>query len=295
MGTPSLRSRSVVVTGASSGIGEAISLDLAAHGFRVFAGVRRSEDGVRLARCGCGTVEPVVFDVTDGAALAAVSAEIDARIGELGLGGLINNAGVASFGPLEHLPIDRLRAQIDVNVVGPIATTQALLPLLRRGRGRIVNMSSISGRISSPFLGAYAASKFALEALTDALRMELIPWQISVVLVAPGKVRTPIWSKSLAAAQRFISELPPEALALYGRAMTAALESQSRLCEVSLPPGAVARVVRHALTTPWPRTRYLVGTDAKAGAWLRRVLPDRALDWFLRRRFGQAGVEPGER
>ena len=223
MAKTSLPLRSIVVTGASSGIGEAIALDLAAHGFRIFAGVRRAEDGTRLVQRGGGTINPLLLDVTDAKTLAAASAEIGERTGGLGLYGLVNNAGIAAFGPLEYMPLEHLRALLDVNVVGPLASIQALLPHLRKGRGRIVNISSISGRISSPFLGAYAASKFALEALTDALRMELAPWRIPVAMVAPGNIATPIWSKSLAAAQQLISELPPEAHALYDRGMAEAL------------------------------------------------------------------------
>jgi NAD(P)-dependent dehydrogenase (short-subunit alcohol dehydrogenase family) len=179
----------VLVTGASSGIGEATALRLARAGWDVLAGVRREEDAERLRGLG---VEPVLLDVTDPAAVAALDLER--------LDGLVNNAGIALALPLELLPLDELRRVLEVNVVGQLAVTQAVLPAVRAARGRVVNVGSIAGRSSLPFLGAYAASKFALEAVTDALRVELRPWGIRVAIVEPGSIATPIWTKG---AQRF--------------------------------------------------------------------------------------------
>jgi NAD(P)-dependent dehydrogenase (short-subunit alcohol dehydrogenase family) len=201
----------VVVTGASKGIGAAVARRLAADGYRVVAGVRRAGDAEALRAELGERVVPALLDVTDPEAVAATAALVGREVGEHGLAGLVNNAGIAVAAPLEFLPPEELRRQLEVNVVGPHAVTKALLPLLRRGRGRIVNVGSVGDRIASPLTGAYAASKFALRALTDALRLELSRWGIAVVLVEPGSTATPIWETSLAAAERLRRTLPPAA------------------------------------------------------------------------------------
>ena len=267
---------SVVITGASTGIGEACALQLHRLGFRVFAGVRNPEDGERLRAAASDRLVPLRIDVTDAASISAAVAEVSRTLGEKPLGGLVNNAGIAVAAPVEFLPLDALRQQLEVNVVGQVAVTQAFLPLLRQGRGRIVNMSSVSGRIVSPFVGAYGASKFALEALTDALRVELRPWGIRVALVEPGVIKTPIWEKSLAAAERLLAEMPPEAHELYGRAIDALRTGVLGLD--GLPPERVANAVTHALTARRPRVRYVVGRDARIGValtYLPTVIRDR--------------------
>jgi NAD(P)-dependent dehydrogenase (short-subunit alcohol dehydrogenase family) len=256
---------SVVVTGASTGIGEATARRLAGRGWDVWASVRKAGDAPE------GTRE-LVFDVTDADAIARAAGEVDA------LDALVANAGIAVAAPLEALPPDELARQLDVNVVGQVRTLQAFLPALRARRGRIVLMGSIAGRSSLPFLGAYAMSKFALEAMADALRVELAPDGIRVALVEPGTIATPIWTKP----QRSADELPPELLARYGprierfRALAA-----SRMTK-GVPADEVAKVVEHALTAERPRTRYLVGPDAKRRALVQR-LPDRLRDRLLTR------------
>ena len=188
-------SDAIVVTGAATGIGRAIALRLAAAGATVFAGVRRESDGTSLAAAAlAGRIRPLIFDVTDVEAIERARASV-ARSG-LPLAGIVNNAGISVAGPLEVLPDAELRRQFDVNFFGAIAVTRAFLPALRASNGRVVSVGSISGKISVPMLGAYAASKFALEAACDALRVELRPSGIDVVLIEPGAVKTPIWQKS---------------------------------------------------------------------------------------------------
>jgi NAD(P)-dependent dehydrogenase (short-subunit alcohol dehydrogenase family) len=183
--------RRVLITGASSGIGEATALRLAGAGWRVLAGVRSDADGDRLRAAGGERLEPVTIDITEPATIAAAAAEL----GDEPLHGLVNNAGTALAMPLEFLPLDQLRRQLEVNLVGHVAVTQALLPNLRSARGRVVNVGSIAGRSALPFLGAYAASKHALEAVTDVLRVELRPFGIAVTVIEPGTIATPIWRK----------------------------------------------------------------------------------------------------
>ena len=267
----------VLVTGASTGIGEAIARHLQGLGFDVMAGVRKDSDAERLGEAG---MEPAVIDVTDAVSIARTR---DA-IGDEPLAGLVNNAGVAITGPLEFVPVEEWRAQLEVNVVGQVAVTQALLPALRRGPGRIVNISSIGGRVALPLAGPYAASKFALEAISDSLRREVAAQGIEVVVVEPGGVKTPIWEKGLAKANEIGDAMPPEADELYGdmrRAITA--ESRRIATDRGLPPSAVAEVVGKAMTAPRPRTRYLVGSDAKQRARAAGMLPDRVMDRLIAR------------
>lgn len=273
----------VLISGASTGIGKACALELAARGVKVFAGVRRPEDGEALRAAGGHHVVPVRLDVTDGVAIAAAVAAIAEANGERSLSGLVNNAGIVVAGPLEFLPLDALRRGFEANVVGLLALTQACLPLLRAGRGRIVNMSSISGRFATPLLGPYAASKYAVEALSDALRRELAPWGMPVVLVEPGKVATPIWEKSAAAAETLLKGLPTVVNGYYGADIERSKHQARRAAATGIPAEEVAIVVHAALTAARPRTRYLVGRDARIGALMARWLPDRVLDRYARR------------
>jgi NAD(P)-dependent dehydrogenase (short-subunit alcohol dehydrogenase family) len=272
----------VVITGASTGIGAACALHLDAGGLRVFAGVRNQADGDALLARSSSRLTPVRLDVTDQASIAAATAFLQARVGEAGLGGLVNNAGIALGGPLEMLPLNEIRRQFEVNVMGPVAVTQALLPLLRKGRGRIVNMGSIAGRVSLPFLGPYSMSKFALDAMTAALRLELERWGIEVSIVEPGAIATPIWQKSTAAGDALEKALPTDALSLYSEALASirrvAVEAEQRAISVD----TVARAVMHALTAAHPKTHYLVGIEARARALLATLLPARTQDAFHR-------------
>ena len=281
-----MSSRGVVITGASTGIGAACAVRLARLGFRVFAGVRKSADGEALEKQAPESLTPLTLDVTDAGSIAAATAAVAGEVGGAGIAGLVNNAGIAVAGPLEFLPLDELRKQIEVNTIGHVAVTQAFLGLVRQGHGRIVNIGSSSGFLSTPFLGAYCASKFAMEAITDALRMELAPWGIGVSIVDPGNIATPIWQKSLAAADELTRRLPAAAHELYGRGISVAREVAQKEAVNSSPPEVVARAVEHALTAKRPRTRYCVGKDASLQAVLTRFLPDRMLDRLIMKHMG---------
>lgn len=281
--------RTVLITGASSGIGLACAVHLAQSGFRVFAGVRREEDGETLKRKSGGAILPLFMDVTDQNSVAAARDRVSDAVGAAGLSGLVNNAGIVVSGPLEFIPPDQLRKQFDVNVLGQVSVTQAFLPLLRTGRGRIVFMGSISGRMSTPFLAPYSASKFALEAITDSLRMEVKPWGITVSLIEPGSVKTPIWKKSIAAADAYAREFPPEASDLYGSQLKKATEGAKKMEAQGIDVAVVARTVEHALTSNRPKTRYLLGRGVNFQAFMKKVLPDRLMDRIILRIIGLPG------
>jgi NAD(P)-dependent dehydrogenase (short-subunit alcohol dehydrogenase family) len=273
----------VLITGASTGIGEACAMRLDQMGFEVFAGVRKDSDAERLRAKASPRLTPVRIDVTDAATIAAAHATVAAAVGARGLAGVVNNAGIAVAGPLEFLPLDDLRHQLEVNVTGQVAITQAFLAFVRQGRGRIVNIGSVSGRLSTPFVGPYSASKFAMEAITDALRIELRPWGIHVAIVEPGSIATPIWDKSEETADKVERELPPEGRRLYGAVIPALRAFAADAAKRGIPPDAVAKAVAHALTAKRPRTRYLVGTDARIQALLARLVPDRVRDGLIER------------
>jgi NAD(P)-dependent dehydrogenase (short-subunit alcohol dehydrogenase family) len=266
----------VVVTGASSGIGEACARRLAGLGFQVFAGVRKAEDGERLAREIAG-VTPLRIDVTDGDSIAAAAQTVSEQT-QGRLAGLVNNAGVAVPAPIEHQPIDDFRRQIEVNLIGQVAVTQAFLPQLRAARGRIVNMSSIGGKVAVPLLGAYAASKFAIEGFSDSLRRELRPWGIHVAVIEPGTIATPIWDKGIASGDELEATMSEQAKRDYGPLIATVRTASEQGAKTGLPPDAVAKDVAHALTAKRPKTRYLVGREAKSRALLARILGDRAID-----------------
>jgi NAD(P)-dependent dehydrogenase (short-subunit alcohol dehydrogenase family) len=276
----------VVITGASTGIGRACALHLDSLGFDVFAGVRKPEDGERLAGEASERLRVLLLDVTDAGQVEAAAGQVGEAVGDRGLAGLVNNAGIAISAPLEFIPINELRHQLEVNVIGQVAITQALLPLLRRGKGRIVNIGSIGGRVALPFVGPYAASKFALEALSDSLRRELRRAGVEVSIVRPGGIATPIWDRGIGAAEQIREQMPPEGEALYGSALEAMRSAAADIGRNGLPPEAVAKVVEHALTARRPKTRYLVGRDAKMRAALAKVLPDRVFDRMIARAMG---------
>ena len=281
----------VVITGASTGIGRACALHLDAMGFRVFAGVRADGDAEALCKEASSNLMPLRLDVTDGSSVAAAEETVYECLENHceALSGLVNNAGIAVAGPLEVVPAEQFRQQFEVNLIGQMTVTQAFLPLLRKDKGRIVNMGSVNGRVSAPFIGPYCASKFGLEALTDALRMELRPWGISVSLVEPGSVRTPIWEKYGVDMDRLLSDLSPESRDLYGRAIAAARRAAIRRHGAGLRPERVAHAVAHALTARRPKTRYLIGWDARVGAAMAKVLPYRVLDELTLRYMGLPG------
>jgi NAD(P)-dependent dehydrogenase (short-subunit alcohol dehydrogenase family) len=273
--------KSVLITGASTGIGEACAIYLAARGWQVFAGVRKEADSVRLRTI--ANIRPVTLDVTKTQHIADVVKLIHEEAGPEGLQGLVNNAGIAVTGPLEFLPMTDFRRQMDVNFFGLVELTQACLPLLRAGQGRVVNISSIGGRIVAPFLTPYSASKFALEAFSDGLRRELRPWKIHVSSIQAGSIDTPIWEKSLKEAGVFRSKLPQEAEDLYSRGMDGTLKFSQKSAARGIRAEMVAQVVEHALMVPRPRARYAVGRGTRWVIALARVLPDEFLDWLMGR------------
>ena len=277
------KKNSVLITGASTGIGEACAIYLAAYGWRVFAGVRKTADANKLKALS-PEIHPLSLDITERGEITAAVRQIQEAVGRDGLQGLVNNAGIALAGPMEFLPIEELRRQHEVNFIGQVAVTQACLPLLRSGKGRIVNMSSISGRVTSPFLVPYSSSKFALEAFTDGLRRELRPWGMHVASVEPGPIATPIWEKSLDTARGTRTKLPKQAEALYGARMQRMLSGIERLGVHGVLPEVVARDVANALSAAHPRTRYAPGRGTAFAIWAMRWLPDRFLDWYLARR-----------
>ncbi|MCC6695508.1 MAG: SDR family oxidoreductase [Candidatus Hydrogenedentes bacterium] len=272
--------RAVLITGAASGIGEACAVRLAAMGYTVFGTYLTPEEGEAMRAAARQNVVPLPLDITDPRAISEAARVISEATGEAGLSGLINNAGIDMPGPLEFLPIDSLRYQLNVNVIGQVAITQVLLPLIRKGRGRIVMIGSIDGRAVTPFQGAYGASKHALEAISDALRMEVRPWGIDVSVVEPGDIATPIWEKSLARADELLARLPRAAHDLYGPMMKAARATAVKMSTKASPPEIVVKAVVHALTARRPRVRYLVGTDARIRLALE-LLPTRWVDRLI--------------
>lgn len=269
----------MAITGASTGIGWAAANALREKGFDVFAGVRKVEDAERARDAG---LRPLTIDVTDSASIAAAAAEVGAA-GPLTA--LVNNAGVAISGPVEYVPIDEWRRQLEINLVGQIAVTQAFLPLLRAASGgRIVNISSIGGRIALPLAGPYAASKFALEAVSDSLRRELRPEGIYVSLIEPGGVKTPIWEKGTATANTIEGAMPAEGRERYAD-VSAAIRREVEVIATDrgMDPSVVADAIVHAVTSRRPRTRYLLGRDAKLRWAIAKRVPDRWFDALVAR------------
>jgi NAD(P)-dependent dehydrogenase (short-subunit alcohol dehydrogenase family) len=269
--------RAVIVTGASSGIGEAVSRALAARGLVVYAGVRTENDARRLQSI--QRIAPLMLDVTDSGALAAAARRV--REDGYAVTGLVNNAGIAIGGPVEAVPIPQWRRQFDVNFFGAIAATQAFLPLLRANRGRIVFVGSVSGRIAFPYAAPYCASKFALRALADALRTELAPSGVPVTLVELGSVKTPVWQKARAMRDEIHAWLSPQMPGHYRDAVTTIVRGLEREERHSMPVEKAANAVVNALTGRRPRAHQIVGGAAAAAAMLP-LLPAALQDRLLR-------------
>jgi NAD(P)-dependent dehydrogenase (short-subunit alcohol dehydrogenase family) len=276
---------SVVVTGASTGIGEATATRLAAQGFTVFAGVRKTADAERLQSQSLPGLRPLMIDVADGDSIKQAAAEVTEAGAGAGLKGLVNNAGVSWGGPLEFQDLDEIRQMFEVNVFGLLAVTQAFLGLVRTGHGRIVNMSSVGGRMSVPFVAAYSATKFSIEAISDAIRVELRPWGIKVACIEPGSIATELWERGFEQFDRQLERMSPRALELYGPYIPRMRKITEESAARGIPPARVADAVEHALTSSRPKTRYLVGNDARAQVALRAV-PDKGRDAMLARYLG---------
>jgi NAD(P)-dependent dehydrogenase (short-subunit alcohol dehydrogenase family) len=276
-------SGAVVVTGASTGIGRATALFLDEKGYRVFAGVRKQADAKSLAEEASDRLTPITIDVTKDRSINAAKQKVQRAAGKDGLVGLVNNAGIGRGGPIEVMPIDDFRINLEVNVVGQVAVTQAFLPLIRKGSGTVVFIASIGGRIASPFLSPYAASKFAIEAVGEALRRELKPWDIDVAVIEPGSISTEIWNKASETAEDRVGKMSPSARRLYGKQMARYGEVIEETAKRGIPPSKVAKVIHKAIRSDKPKHRYLVGTDAKIAARLNGALPDRTFDRMLHR------------
>jgi NAD(P)-dependent dehydrogenase (short-subunit alcohol dehydrogenase family) len=283
--------RSVVITGTSTGIGWGTAKVLIANGLRVFGSVRKTSDAERLAAEFGERFVPLLFDVTDEAAVNAAAADVRRMLAGERLAGLVNNAGVGVAGPLLELPIEEFRRQIEINLTGVVITTKAFAPLigtdlqLTGAPGRIVNISSVGGRNAVPFLAPYAASKFALEGLSESLRRELLPFGIDVIIIGPGAVATPIWAKAeqidITPYRNTPYIVPLERLRAY----------MLKLGEGGLPPERIGEAVLHALTTPKPKVRYAV-SPRPLEDFMARMLPKRYVDRMIG---GRLGLLPARR
>ena len=278
--------KTILITGASSGIGEACALYLDRLGMRVFASVRKPLDAARLASQASSRLTPLILDVADEASIQDALATVRAALGENGLDGLVNNAGSFSGGPLEHLPLAALRQQFEVNVLGQIAVVQAFLPLLRQNQGRIVFVGSTSGFLATPLLGPYAASKFAIRALADALRNELNGAQVPVSLIEVGKVNTPIWDKALSLVEEMGGVLPESAVEYYTPMIEATVARANQRGQSGIEPVRVAEAIHRVLTSDRPKPKYLVGADAHLQALLVWLAPAGLLDKLIRWQMG---------
>ena len=278
--------QSVVVTGVSTGIGWAITKVLIQHGFRVFGSVRKTEDADRLSKEFGPAFAPLFFDVTDEATVQAAAEQVRERLNGKTLLGLVNNAGIAVPGPLIHLPTDDFRRQLEVNLVGVLIVTKAFVPLLGSDRslrgkpGRIINMSSVSGKTGYPFLGAYAASKHGLEGFSESLRRELMLYGIDVIIIGPGSVATPIWDKAGEV------DLSPYENTDYMEIARRVRGNMIQNGKNGLPVEKLGEVTWHALTTPRPRVRYAVVPANSVRRILQRLLPSRILDRIIARNLG---------
>lgn len=282
-----MTSKTVLITGASSGIGLETASLLDSQGWRVFAGCLPGEDLNALKSRTTDHITIIPIDVTRPELVSAAAESVGQMVGADGLTALVNNAGFAASAPMEYVPMDLLRQQFEVNFFGQVSVTQTFLPLIRRASaGRIINLCSILGRLTTPFSGPYCASKHAMESFTDALRLELAPWGIQVVGIEPGVIKTPIWKRVLDIMHELGEEFPPDARERYGRRFAAVQRQMVAIRDTSSPPEEVAAVIQMALTARRPRTRYLVGKEAALTARLRWLLPDRLLYRLILQRYG---------
>jgi NAD(P)-dependent dehydrogenase (short-subunit alcohol dehydrogenase family) len=278
--------RSVVITGASTGIGWAIAKFLIGHGYRVFGSVRKQADADRLSGEFGTNFTPLLFDVTDEAAVLAAARQVREALGGETLAGLVNNAGIAVAGPVLELSVDDFRRQMDINVIGPVIATQAFGPLLgadpwlKGPKGRIVMISSVAGKNGNPLSAPYCTSKHAIEGLSESLRRELMLFGIDVIIVAPGAVKTPIWGKGGREVDAAASSNSP-----YGPAKAKILDFAKHLSEIGLPPEKIAEGILEALTSPNPKVRYQIAPDPMRQLILN-TLPKRMVDKLIAKRLG---------
>jgi NAD(P)-dependent dehydrogenase (short-subunit alcohol dehydrogenase family) len=264
-----------VITGASTGIGAATARELARRGFHVLAGVRRDRDADAIRGPG---IEPLIIDITNPDHIHALASRVHGDPQRRPVRALVNNAAIQINVPVEAFAIDEWRRMFEVNLFGHVAVTQALLPALFRSKGRVVNISSVGGKIAMAAYGPYAGTKFALEAVSDSLRRELAPFGVQVVVVEPGAVRTEMLGRAIATAHELASTMTPEQSQRYGGLVQAVNKQAESSTRSGLPADAAAKVIAKAVTVRKPRTRYTVGRDAALLTRLARILPDRILD-----------------
>ncbi|MGZ3722786.1 MAG: SDR family oxidoreductase [Bdellovibrionales bacterium] len=270
----------VLISGASTGIGRACAVHLARKGAIVWAGVRTQKSFDEITRMNVQGLKPIFLDVTDSKSINSALSELKKKSGTLF--GLVNNAGVAIGGPVEGVTMENWRRQFDINFFGQIELTQACLPLIRESKGRILNMSSISGRIAGPFMGPYSASKYALEAFSDSLRREVRKYGVRVSIIEPGPIKTPIWEKSVAVGAEQKAELSQEMLSLYGDSLDKFLKEMAKYSVTAAPVALVVKAVEHALSSHHPKTRYPVGRGMTMAAHISNVMPDSWMDRIIR-------------
>lgn len=280
------RSRSVLITGCSTGIGLACAMRLSQAGWRVFAGVRSERDLETLQSQTPENCEPLLLDVTDPAAIASVAAYVIEQVGQAGLTGLVNNAGVCVASPVECLPAESLRLQLEINTIAPISLTRAVLPALELARGRVVMVSSVSGRIPFPIVGAYTASKHALECLSDALRVEIRQTGVGVSIVEPGPVRTPIWSRTKAEADAAMQGWTEQQRLRYGPAMDRMAQVARDGEQSGIEPDEVAALIERMLLARKPIRRKAIGASLGNRALLSRLVPAGLVDRGFARGLG---------
>lgn len=271
----------LLISGCSTGIGRACALHFSKKGYHVFAGVRKESDAESLREeDDSGNLEPVMLDITNEIQMGELKAELDQRIGDMGLAGLINNAGIADGGPLEFVDPQIVRDVFETNLMGPLLLTQHFLPLIRTAKGRIITVGSMAGKVSGAINGAYHISKFGVEAFCDSLRQELRPFDIHVSLIEPGPISTPMMTNVESTIKELVKDLPEAGQKYYSKEINSFAEKMASFEKQALPPQAVTDVIEHALEAKRPKTRYPVTMVAKIFIFLKWLLPDRAFDYL---------------
>ncbi len=277
----------ILITGASTGIGRATALELAAKGHTVLAGIRNQDAADELISASGGALEPVFLDIADTGSLDTFCSTYASRFEENGLQGLVNNAGLFGAGPLEYTSMEKWRKMFDVNVFGHVDLTQRLLPYVRKARGRIVFTSSASTRLALPLGGSYCGAKFAIEGIADSLRRELHSFGVKVSIVEPGAIETPMLNATKETYERLADELQGDGADTYRNVASGIAKAVAKFASQSTPPERIAKAILHALFSSNPKVRYFVGTDAKILSTLAAITTDKVMDAILRKMFNQ--------
>lgn len=276
----------VLITGTSTGIGRATALYLDQMGFYIIATVRKEDDAEELQAAASSHLRTLLLDVTNATSLARAEEALEQHLGNQGLWGLVNNAGVAITGPLEFVPLDQMRQLFEVNLFGVLAVTQICLPFLRQAQGRIINVSSTASIVVAPFHGPYSSSKSSLNALSNALRLELRPFGIQVSTLVCGIIKTPIWTKGREESDRVWKNMPMDAEELYGARYHQLRSYFHQLGQDGVPPEKAARIIADALTTDRAKQTYYIGSDAWKYRLLNKISGERLRDWIILRTIG---------